>query len=301
MEFENLIMELERKKNEIDRAIDEYIKKYDGELYEMVDYALRDGKRLRGIVLLLTAQAFKGDYEKALRLAVSAELGHAASLVHDDIIDKSTERRRKPTLWKKYGVERAVILPHLLVSESLEIARREGPEFLRVGLETWSKASMGEYFDIMAMDSKNWPNIDYLKLIALKSGSLFEGAAEIGALCSEEGKKVLSDAKRYGMALGIAYQLTDDLIGYLNEKEGGGSQDLFSYYIKREIGENIDLSLVIGFLLFKVMKEFDIIRTSILFEKSEYLKLFPIFSVLEIMKENGDIYSLVKEVLGSYI
>ncbi len=301
MEFENLIMELERKKNEIDRAIDEYIKKYDGELYEMVDYALRDGKRLRGIVLLLTAQAFNGDYEKALRLAVSAELGHAASLVHDDIIDKSTERRRKPTLWKKYGIERAVILPHLLISESLEIARREGPEFLRVGLETWSKASMGEYLDIMVMDSKNWPNIDYLKLIALKSGSLFEGAAEIGALCSEEGKKVLGDAKRYGMALGIAYQLTDDLIGYLNEKEGGGSQDLFSYYIKREIGENIDLSLVIGFLLFKVMKEFDIIRTSVLFEKSEYLKLFPIFSVLEIMKENGDLYSLVKEVLGSYI
>ncbi len=301
MEFENLIRELERKKNEIDRAIDEYIKKYDGELYEMVDYALRDGKRLRGIVLLLTAQAFNGDYEKALRLAVSAELGHAASLVHDDIIDKSTERRRKPTLWKKYGIERAVILPHLLISESLEIARREGPEFLKVGLETWSKASMGEYLDIMAMDSKNWPNIDYLKLIALKSGSLFEGAAEIGALCSEEGKKVLGDAKRYGMALGIAYQLTDDLIGYLNEKEGGGSQDLFSYYIKREIGENIDLSLVIGFLVFKVMKEFDIIRTSVLFEKSEYLKLFPIFSVLEIMKENGDLYSLVKEVLGSYL
>ncbi len=301
MEFENLIMELERKKNEIDRAIDEYIKKYDGELYEMVDYALRDGKRLRGIVLLLTAQAFNGDYEKALRLAVSAELGHAASLVHDDIIDKSTERRRKPTLWKKYGIERAVILPHLLISESLEIARKEGPEFLRVGLETWSKASMGEYLDIMAMDSKNWPNIDYLKLIALKSGSLFEGAAEIGALCSEEGKKVLGDAKRYGMALGIAYQLTDDLIGYLNEKEGGGSQDLFSYYIKREIGESIDLSLVIGFLVFKVMKEFDIIRTSVLFEKSEYLKLFPIFSVLEIMKENGDLYSLVKEVLGSYL
>lgn len=300
-QFEYLIKKLDEKKGEIDRAIQDYIKKrYDGELYELVDYAVGDGKRLRGIVLLLISEALEGDQKKALRLAVSAELGHSASLVHDDIIDRSVERRRKPTLWKKYGMERAVIIPHILISESLEIARREGEEFLKVGLETWSKASLGEYMDILAEDRARWSEMDYRRLIALKSGSLFEGAAEIGALVSGK-KDYIQDAKKYGMALGIAYQFSDDLVGYLNSTdEGGGSQDLFSYYIKNEIGDSRDIGLIMGFFMFNVMKEFEIIRKSRLLERSEYLKLFPIFSILEIMKENASLYDLLRNVIENY-
>ncbi|MEM0354924.1 MAG: polyprenyl synthetase family protein, partial [Thermoplasmata archaeon] len=150
-QFEYLIKKLDEKKKDIDKAVLDYIrKKYDGELYDLVEYAVGEGKRLRGVILLLISEALEGDQKKALRLAVSAELGHSASLVHDDIIDKSVERRKKPTLWKKFGIEKAIILPHLLISDSLEIARREGEEFLRVGLETWSKASKGEYYDILA-------------------------------------------------------------------------------------------------------------------------------------------------------
>ncbi len=301
-EFENLIMKLQEKKDQIDNAIKEYIeKRYTDELYDLVKYAVIDGKRLRGIVLLLTSEALNGDYEKAIKLAISAELGHAASLVHDDIIDKSTERRRKPTLWKKYGIEKAVILPHILISESLDIARKEGEKFFKVGLETWSKASYGEYLDIIAEDPLNWSKIDYRKLIALKSGSLFEGAAEIGALTSKNSNELVNEARRYGMALGIAYQFADDLIGYLNKKEEGGSQDLFSYYIKNEIGETKDVGLIMSFFMFNIVKEFEIIRKSVLFEKSEYLRLFPIFSVLEIMKENTDMYELIRSVIGNYL
>ncbi len=300
-EFGDLILKLTEKKNQIDSAIEQYIKKrYSDEIYDLVKYAVIDGKRLRGIVLLLTSEALDGDYEKAMKLAISAELGHAASLVHDDIIDKSVERRRKPTLWKKYGIEKAVILPHILISESLDIARKEGEKFFRVGLETWSKASYGEYLDIIAEDPSNWSKIDYRKLVALKSGSLFEGAAEIGALTSKNYNDFISDARRYGMALGIAYQFADDLVGFLNKKEEGGSQDLFAYYIKNEIGESKDIGLIMSFFMFNIVKEFEIIRKSTLFEKSEYLRLFPIFSVLEIMKENADMYELLSNVIGNY-
>jgi geranylgeranyl pyrophosphate synthase len=300
-QFEYLIKKLDEKKGEIDKAIMDYIRKrYEGELYELVEYAVGDGKRLRGVVLLLISEALEGDQKKALRLAISAELGHSASLVHDDIIDRSVERRRKPTLWKRYGLEKAVILPHILISESLDIARREGEEFFKVGLETWSKASMGEYLDIIAEDRNNWPGMDYRRLIALKSGSLFEGAAEIGALVSGK-KEYIQDAKKYGMALGIAYQFSDDLVGYINSnEEGGGSQNLFSYYIKNEIGDSKDISLIMGFFMFNIMKEFEIIRKSKLFEKSEYLKLFPIFSILEIMKENASMYDILKNVIENY-
>jgi len=300
-EFGDLILKLTEKKNQIDSAIEEYIKKrYSDEIYDLVKYAVIDGKRLRGIVLLLTSEALEGDYEKAMKLAISAELGHAASLVHDDIIDKSVERRRKPTLWKKYGIEKAVILPHILISESLDIARKEGEKFFRVGLETWSKASYGEYLDIIAEDPSNWSKIDYRKLVALKSGSLFEGAAEIGALTSKNYNDFINDARRYGMALGIAYQFADDLVGFLNKKEEGGSQDLFAYYIKNQIGESKDIGLIMSFFMFNIVKEFEIIRKSTLFEKSEYLRLFPIFSVLEIMKENADMYELLSNVIGNY-
>jgi len=300
-EFGDLILKLTEKKNQIDSAIEEYIKKrYSDEIYDLVKYAVIDGKRLRGIVLLLTSEALEGDYEKAMKLAISAELGHAASLVHDDIIDKSVERRRKPTSWKKYGIEKAVILPHILISESLDIARKEGEKFFRVGLETWSKASYGEYLDIIAEDPSNWSKIDYRKLVALKSGSLFEGAAEIGALTSKNYNDFINDARRYGMALGIAYQFADDLVGFLNKKEEGGSQDLFAYYIKNQIGESKDIGLIMSFFMFNIVKEFEIIRKSTLFEKSEYLRLFPIFSVLEIMKENADMYELLSNVIGNY-
>ena len=300
-QFEYLIKKLDEKKKDIDKAVLDYIrKKYEGELYDLVEYAVGEGKRLRGVILLLISEALEGDQKKALRLAVSAELGHSASLVHDDIIDKSVERRKKPTLWKKFGIEKAIILPHLLISDSLEIARREGEEFLRVGLETWSKASKGEYYDILAENKENWSKIDYRELIALKSGSLFEGAAEIGALVSGKKEYVL-DAKRYGMALGIAYQFSDDLVGYLNSTdEGGGSQNLFSYYIKNEIGDSKDIGLIMGFFMFNIMKEFEIIRVSKLFERSEYLKLFPIFSILEIMKENSSLYEILKNVIDNY-
>jgi Geranylgeranyl pyrophosphate synthase len=143
-EFGDLILKLTEKKNQIDSAIEEYIKKrYSDEIYDLVKYAVIDGKRLRGIVLLLTSEALEGDYEKAMKLAISAELGHAASLVHDDIIDKSVERRRKPTLWKKYGIEKAVILPHILISESLDIARKEGEKFFRVVLRHGQKPLYG--------------------------------------------------------------------------------------------------------------------------------------------------------------
>ncbi|MGC8992349.1 MAG: polyprenyl synthetase family protein [Thermoplasmata archaeon] len=301
MEFSKLIENLAEKKKNIDEKINEYLEShFEGEILEMSKYALNDGKRLRGIILLLTSECFDGYMDKAYRLAVSAELGHAASLIHDDIIDKSVERRKRPTLWKKYGIEKAIILPHILISESLEIARSEGEEFLKVGLETWSKASIGEYLDMISNDNRFTDKISYKNLIELKSGSLFAGAAQIGILTSNEGKKYQEDAKNYGNALGISYQIADDMIDYLNGKNEEGSQYLFTKYIEKELGKNPDIHVLMGFFIYNIFKEFEKIRKSILIERSEALKLFPIFSILEIMKENGEMYKLVMPVLSNY-
>jgi len=301
VEFSKLIEDLAKKKTDIDREIEEYLKShFEGELLEMSEYALKDGKRLRGIILLLTSECFDGDMEKAYRLAVSAELGHAASLIHDDIIDKSTERRKRPTLWKKYGIDKAIILPHILISESLEIARSEGEEFLKIGLETWSKASMGEYLDMVSIDPRFSEKILYKKLIELKSGSLFSGAAQIGILTSKDGKNYQNDAMQYGNALGISYQIADDMIDYLNGKSEEGSQYLFTKYMEKELGSKPDIHVLMGFFIYNIFVEFEKIRKSILIEKSESLKLFPIFSILEIMKENGEMYKLVMPVLSNY-
>ncbi len=182
--------------------------KLDSEIAEKI---LSGGKRLRPILLLLVFKALNGkDIEKALDVASALELAHNASLTHDDIIDVDFERRGKPTLWRQIGIGRALIEGHRLINLAFQIALSEGLDIARIFLTAWDRSSNGVLKELM---NRSLPGKTlYLRIIKEKTASLFEAAAECGALIAGAPPKVIQEAKKYGERVGIAYQLADDYV-----------------------------------------------------------------------------------------
>jgi geranylgeranyl pyrophosphate synthase len=300
--YDEFVFNLSKKRETIDFNIDKYIKsKYGGEILDLIQYITKHGKRLRGLLLTIASEAYKGNVSKTENLAVSAELGHSASLVHDDIMDRARERRGAESFWAKYGLERGVILPHILISESLNIARNEGEEFVNIGISTWQKAAYGQYLDFIAEDEKNHHKLDYLNVIDLKSGSLFEGAVEISANIVKGSKLFIEEAKKFGKALGISYQLSDDFIGAMLSEEGGGSNKLFKTYLLKSGIDVFDKDKTFKFVLNFVKKQFNQLNKNKEFVLTDYLRYFLIYSIVEIFRETNEYVSQVKEELENIL
>ena len=172
---------------------------------------VRRGKRLRPILLMMVFHALGGrNEERALEVACALELAHNASLTHDDVIDGDLMRRGKPSLWRRLGIGRAIIEGHRIINMAFQITLKEGVEISRIFLKAWDRASSGVLNEILLREptSKRL----YLSIIKEKTASLFEAAAESGALIAEASPRIVEMARRYGEQVGIAYQLADDYV-----------------------------------------------------------------------------------------
>lgn len=182
--------------------------------FGVIEKIVSGGKRLRPLLLLLVFKALRGrDLEKALDVASALELAHNASLTHDDIIDVDFERRGKPTLWRQIGIGRALIEGHRLINLAFQIALNEGLDIAKIFLEAWDRASNGVLKELMHRDLPG--KALYLRIIREKTASLFEAAAECGALIAGASPEIIQQAKKYGEKVGIAYQLADDYVDIL--------------------------------------------------------------------------------------
>ncbi|MEM0261574.1 MAG: polyprenyl synthetase family protein [Nitrososphaerota archaeon] len=181
---------------------------------EILKGVLSGGKRLRPILLLLVFNALDGkDFEKALEVALALELAHSASLVHDDIIDMDLERRGKPTLWRQIGIGRALIQGHRVINLAFKIALKQGIDIAKIFLTTWERASNGA---LEELKNRELPGKTmYLNIIREKTASLFEAAAECGAILANAPEEIIIRLKKYGENVGIAYQLADDYVDLL--------------------------------------------------------------------------------------
>lgn len=172
------------------------------------------GKRLRPTLLLLAAQCGERcDLDRAMPLAVSVELIHMASLVHDDVIDRADTRRGTATTNAKWGNRLAILLGDYLFSRAFLLTLGHGyderlasrmAEIVR-NLATGEIRQDASLFAPCAED-------EYLTRIALKTGNFFGLCCELGALLSEAGQPLTSALRDYGRAFGMAFQLTDDLL-----------------------------------------------------------------------------------------
>ncbi len=199
-------------------------------LYEMVRYHLAldgsgspGGKRIRPLLGLLAYHSIAGEHRRALPGAAAVELGHNFSLVHDDIEDGDRERRHRPTLWTVHGVPQAINTGDTLFSLSrialhrltdLGFSDAKVLRLMRLFDETCLALCEGQYLDIASSASDEVMSVDaYFDMIGRKTAALISASIEAGALLATDDDEVIARYRGFGWALGLAFQLNDDLLG----------------------------------------------------------------------------------------
>ena len=171
------------------------------------------GKLFRPTLLLLAHEATGADDPRAVSLAAIVELIHVATLVHDDSVDHSALRRGMPTVNSQYSHQVAVIMGDYLYSRAIiELVRLDDLEPLRVLSRVTNAMTVGEMRQLLAYEVLDFDEREYELLCRSKTASLFAAACEVGALRAEPPRR--RAMRRYGDALGMAFQIADDLLDY---------------------------------------------------------------------------------------
>ncbi|KXA90994.1 hypothetical protein AKJ57_02835 [candidate division MSBL1 archaeon SCGC-AAA259A05] len=184
---------------------------------------LQGGKRLRPLLCILSYRACGGtdqDYEEALDVATAVELGHCASLCHDDIIDKDLERRGNPALWVENGIPRAMMVGHEAISWGFQISLDHGDDIAEIFLSAWDQSLRGELREISARENQKVSTSIYLDIITKKTGGLFSAASKVGSQVAGASQGLQNLMKKYGLMIGRAYQFADDLFELRNGENG---------------------------------------------------------------------------------
>ncbi len=181
------------------------------------------GKRLRPALLLIAAKACDCTGERVIKLATAVELIHTASLIHDDVIDSADLRRGAPTVNSRWGNEISVLVGDHLYAKAVGIVAEDGgEEVMRTVTAAVSKMTAGEMAQTLRRHDVDVTEEEYLSIIAGKTASLIHCSCRVGAAVSESGNGLVDILSDYGVNLGMAFQITDDLLDLTGQKESLG-------------------------------------------------------------------------------
>jgi octaprenyl-diphosphate synthase len=178
------------------------------------------GKRLRPALVTLAARAAHNAFPRRTihASAGAAELIHMASLIHDDVVDNSVERRGRPTANAAFGNQISVLVGDYLLAKSIYLAAREGNlDVIRVFSKVTVGLSEGEVLQITAKGDVDTSEETYLKIISKKTAGFISGCCEIGAMLAEASPPALNALIAYGLNIGLAFQIADDLLDYTGD------------------------------------------------------------------------------------
>ena len=225
----NLIANYSEYVKKINSALDTELDLYSkSEFKEPLKYALSEGKRIRPIILLLSSECVGKINDNTLALACAIEFLHTESIIHDDIIDNETVRRRKDPFYIKYGYNTSVLTGDFVLGLILNIASRINHQKITKNLATAAMLmSEGEVIETRLETSEDVTFNDYLKVIEYKTAIAFETACRLGAIIAGGTDKEIEYLASYGKNVGIAYQIRDDLHDWKNEDK------LFNFIIKK--------------------------------------------------------------------
>ncbi|MEE9304042.1 MAG: octaprenyl diphosphate synthase [Thiotrichaceae bacterium] len=191
------------------------------------------GKRLRPLLALLVARACGYQGERHIDVAAIVEFIHTATLLHDDVVDESDLRRGKETANNVWGNQAAVLVGDFLYSRAFEMMVDVGMmRIMEILANTTNTIAEGEVLQLLNCNDADTTEERYLEVIYSKTAKLFEAACLIGAVLAELPKDQQESIARYGMHLGTAFQLVDDILDYSASAE--------------EIGKNIGDDLAEG-------------------------------------------------------
>jgi len=180
-------------------------------LRPLLEYALlSEGKRVRPAIVILSAQAVGGTREAVTSLALSFELVHTATLIHDDIVDEDVIRRNLPTLRQKWSEDAAVVVGDALIALAIGLAADYGPSIMKTVSRYALQICDGEYMDTsLTLDGSTEELC--LEKMRRKSASLFRASAHTAALVVGAPAEEAEALAGYGENFGLAYQISDDL------------------------------------------------------------------------------------------
>ncbi|RCH55831.1 polyprenyl synthetase family protein [Mucilaginibacter hurinus] len=199
------------------------------ELYEPISYILSiGGKRLRPALVLLACDMFGGDVNAAIKPALAIEVFHNFTLMHDDIMDNAPLRRGKTTVHEKWNSNIAILSGDVMMVEANKLIMQVDDRILRTVMNVFNETAQGvcegQQFD-MNFEQDNSVTIDeYIDMIRLKTAVLLGGALKIGALIGGADAQNAENIYQFGVNLGIAFQLQDDILDVYGDPAKFGKQ-----------------------------------------------------------------------------
>ncbi|WP_426432173.1 polyprenyl synthetase family protein [Winogradskyella sp. HB-48] len=198
-------------------------------LYEPVNYILKlGGKRLRPVLTLMTTDIFGGQVKDAMNAALSVEVFHNFSLIHDDIMDDAPLRRGKQTVHEKWDINTGILSGDAMLILAYQLFENYEPKTFQALAKLFSKTALevceGQQYDIDFETRNNVTISEYLKMIEYKTAVLIGAAMKMGAIVAEASEEDQDLIYNFGCYLGIAFQLQDDYLDAFGNPETFGKQ-----------------------------------------------------------------------------
>lgn len=216
------------------RKINEYIDSLElvrnpQELYLPVDYCLRNaGKRVRPLMALLACDMFEGDTDRVLGPAIGMEIFHNFTLMHDDIMDQAPLRRGKPSVYKKWNSNTAILSGDVMFAMAFEHIAKSPEKHLKTILELFNKTVIevceGQQYDMNFETVDKVTEEEYINMIRLKTAVLPAACLKVGALIAGASEKEADLIYKFGEYVGIAFQIKDDWLDIFGDEESFGKK-----------------------------------------------------------------------------
>lgn len=173
------------------------------------------GKRIRPLLTLASTSIYNGDMQRAHRLAAAVEFIHTATLLHDDVVDESEQRRGQEAANLVFGNQASVLVGDFLFSRAFQLMTEDGSvDVLKVLANASAVIAQGEVLQLSTANSLNGGLETYIEVIRSKTAALFAAACEVGPMVSDAAPEHAKALSEYGMNMGIAFQIADDALDY---------------------------------------------------------------------------------------
>jgi octaprenyl-diphosphate synthase len=213
---EQILESVRQDLSEIEAALTENLKPYLPMVSHVAKYIMfSGGKRIRPLLMILSARlcGYNGNYDKTL--SVVFEYLHAATLLHDDVVDDADVRRGNPVAHSIWGTPATVLVGDFLLARSITIAAEtDSVPIIDVLADTTAQMSEGEIHQLLHKGDLSVSETDYMEVISRKTAYLIRAACQVGALLAEAQEEQVQALAEYGYQLGIAFQMADDVLDY---------------------------------------------------------------------------------------
>jgi len=217
--------QIEKNAKVVNKYLNSKLKGNPKKLYDAAGHLIvHGGKRLRPYMVIRSCQIVGGKSSNAMSAASAVEMVHNFSLVHDDIMDNDEMRHGVPTVHKKYGMPLAILAGDVLFSKAFQIITdsKLSSNATTQLVSRLAKACVdiceGQLLDVKMAEERKIPSqAEYITMIGKKTAALFDVSCAMGAICASNKSRDVSNLSSFGRNLGIAFQITDDLIGVMGD------------------------------------------------------------------------------------